>query len=117
MRGGLSSPTLGHDEDRRLVLLIRSTSAWGQARERNRPSRSRQNPVVRLLSVLVSLLLQDVWRYLHWEYVPAPRWVGCRLWDWSYKEFTNMVRRAAWTALAVRRTVPANRPPDERFSR
>ncbi|EMA18778.1 transposase (ISH3) [Haloarcula marismortui ATCC 33799] len=28
-----------------------------------------------------------------------------------------MLCRAAWTALAVRRAVPANRPPDDRFHR
>jgi len=28
-----------------------------------------------------------------------------------------MIQRAAWTALATRRTVPANRPPDDRFTR
>jgi len=33
------------------------------------------------------------------------------------KEFVNMIRRAAWTALAVRRAVPADRPPDDRFHR
>jgi hypothetical protein len=76
-----------------------------------------QNPAVRLLYVVVSLVLQNVWRYLHWEYVATPRRGGRRLWEWSYKEFTNMVRRAAWTALAVRRAVPANRPPDDRFVR
>jgi len=76
-----------------------------------------QSPVVRLLYVVVSLLLQNVWRYLHWEYVATPRRGGRRLWEWSYKEFTNMMRRAAWTALATRRAVPANRPPDDRFSR
>src|SRR6056297_4346339 len=32
-----------------------------------------QNPVVWLLYVVVSLLLQNVWRYLHWEYVATPR--------------------------------------------
>jgi len=41
----------------------------------------------------------------------APRRGGRRLWWWPYKEFVNMIRRAAWTALAVRRAVPANRPP------
>jgi len=62
--------------------------------------------------VVVSLLLlQNVWRYLHYEYVATPRRGGRRLWWWPYKEFVNMVRRAAWTALAVRRAVPANRPP------
>jgi IS4 transposase len=76
-----------------------------------------QNPVVRLLYAVVSLLLQNVWRYLHWEYVATPRRGGRRLWEWSSKEFTNMIRRAAWTALVTRRAVPANRPPDERFSR
>jgi len=78
---------------------------------------STQNPVVRLLYVVVSLLLQNVYRYLHWEYVATPRRGGRRLWQWSFKEFINMVRRAAWAALAVRRTVPANRPPDDRFER
>ncbi|GCF15895.1 hypothetical protein Harman_38300 [Haloarcula mannanilytica] len=37
-----------------------------------------QNPVVRLLYVVVSLLLQNVWRYLHWEYVATPRRSGLR---------------------------------------
>ncbi len=46
----------------------------------------------------------------------APPW-GRRLWKWSFKEFINMIQRAAWTALATRRTVPANRPPDDRFTR
>jgi len=36
---------------------------------------------------------------------------------WPYKEFVNMIRRAAWTALGFRRAVPANRPPDDRFHR
>ncbi|MDB2294203.1 ISH3 family transposase, partial [Halorubrum ezzemoulense] len=40
-----------------------------------------------------------------------------RLWKWSFKEFINMIQRAAWTALATRRAVPANRPPDDRFTR
>ncbi len=34
---------------------------------------STQNPVVRLLYVVVSLLLQNAWRYLHWEYIATPR--------------------------------------------
>jgi len=42
-----------------------------------------------------------------------PRRGGRRLWWWPYKEFVNMIRRAAWTALAVRRAVPANRPPTD----
>jgi len=61
---------------------------------------------VRLLYVVVSLLLQNVWRYLHYEYVATPRRGGRRLWWWPYKEFVNMIRRAAWTALAVRQAVP-----------
>ena len=76
-----------------------------------------RNATVRLLYVVVSLLLQNAWRYLHHEYVATPRQGGRRLWWWPYKEFVNMVRRAAWTALAVRRAVPANRPPDDRFHR
>ena len=47
----------------------------------------------------------------------TPRRGGRRLWWWPYKEFVNMVQQAAWTALAVRRAVPANRPPDDRFDR
>ncbi|KOX95952.1 ISH3 family transposase [Halorubrum tropicale] len=76
-----------------------------------------RDPTVRLLYVVVSLLLQNVWRYLHYEYVATPRRGERRLWWWPYKEFVNMIRRAAWTALAVRRAVPANRPPDDRFHR
>ena len=66
---------------------------------------------------MVSLLLQNAWRYLHYEYVATPRRGGRRLWWWPYKEFVNIVRRAAWTALVVRRAVPENRPPDDRFHR
>ena len=80
-------------------------------------STTTQDPVVRLLYVVVSLLLQNVWRYLHWEYVATPRRGGRRLWTWPFAEFIEMVCRAAWTALAVRRAVPANRPPDARFVR
>ncbi|MDB2272606.1 ISH3 family transposase [Halorubrum ezzemoulense] len=76
-----------------------------------------RDPTVRLLYVVVSLLLQNVWWYLHYEYVATPRRGGRRLWWWPYKEFVNMIRRAAWTALAVRQAVPANRPPGEPFHR
>jgi len=34
----------------------------------------------RLLFVVISLLLQNVRRYLHWEYMAMPRRVGRRLW-------------------------------------
>jgi len=47
--------------------------------------------------VVVSLLLQNVWRYLHYEYVATPAEKRRRLWWWPYKEFVNMIRRAAWT--------------------
>ncbi|MFC7200656.1 ISH3 family transposase [Halospeciosus flavus] len=72
---------------------------------------------LRLLLFIVSLLLQNVWRYLHWMYVAAPRRGGRRLWPWSFREFCEMVVRAAWTALGVRRAVPANQPLDGRFFR
>ena len=71
----------------------------------------------RMLFVVLSLLFQNVWRYLHCEYVATPRRGGRRPREWSFVEFINMVTRAAWTALAVRRTVPANKPPDDRFER
>jgi len=74
-----------------------------------------RDPTVRLLYVVVSLLLQNVWRYLHygmWRRPPRGRRLvvavqGVRQYDSA----------AAWTALAVRRAVPANRPPDDRFHR
>lgn len=72
---------------------------------------------MRFLYVLVSFLLQNAWRYLHWEYVASPASAGRRLWYWPFSEFIAMVRRAAETALAVRCAVPANKPPDKRFSR
>jgi hypothetical protein len=75
------------------------------------------DPTRRLLFVVISLLLQNVWRYLHWKYVATPRRGGRRLWRWPFEEFIDMVTRAAWTALAVRRAVPANQPPDDRFFR
>ncbi|QLH82078.1 ISH3 family transposase [Halosimplex pelagicum] len=80
-------------------------------------STTTQDPARRLLFVVLSLLIQNVWRYLHWEYVATPRRGGRRLWWWPFEEFIDMVTRAAWTALAVRRAVPANRPPDDRFHR
>ncbi|THE63125.1 ISH3 family transposase [Salinadaptatus halalkaliphilus] len=80
-------------------------------------STTTQDPTRRLLFVVLSLLIQNVWRYLHWEYVATPRRGGRRLWWWPFEEFVDMVTRAAWTALAVRRAVPANRLPDDRFHR
>jgi len=71
----------------------------------------------RLLFVVISLLVQNVWRYLHWEYAATPRRGGRRLWWWPFKEFIRMLTRAAWKALSVRRSVPTNRPPDDRFER
>ena len=72
----------------------------------------------RLLFVVISLLLQNVWRYLHWEHAATPRRGGRRLWWWwPFEEFIRMVARAAWNALSVRRSIPANRPPDDRFER
>jgi hypothetical protein len=52
---------------------------------------------------VVSLLLQNSWRYLHWR--------------WPFTEFCEVVLRAAWTALGVRRAVPANQSLDDRFFR
>ena len=74
-----------------------------------------RDATARVLYVVVSLLLQKVWRYLYYENVATPCRDGRRLCWWPYKEFVNMVCRAAWTAFAVRRAVPANRPPDNRF--
>jgi hypothetical protein len=76
-----------------------------------------QNPAVRFLYVLISFLLQNAWRYLHWEYVASPRRGARRLWSWRFDEFLRMVRRAAETVLSVRDSVPANKPPDDRFER
>jgi hypothetical protein len=50
---------------------------------------------LRLLLFVVSLVLQNVWRYLHWMYVAAPPTVGRRLWEWSFTEFCEMVVCAA----------------------
>ena len=78
---------------------------------------SSQDAGLRLVMFVVSLLLQNSWRYLHWRYVAAPRRGGHRLWRWPFTEFCEMVLRAAWTALGVRRSVPANQPLDDRFFR
>ncbi|WP_256684140.1 ISH3 family transposase [Halococcus qingdaonensis] len=85
--------------------------------EKTTISTTTTDPTQRLLFVVISLLFQNAWRYLHWEYVATPRRGGRRLWEWSFEEFIRMVTRAAWTALDVRRAVPANKPPDERFER
>jgi len=65
----------------------------------------------RLLFVVISLLLQNIWQYLHWEYVAMLRRGGRRLWWWPFEEFIRMITRASWNALSVRRSVPANQPP------
>ena len=80
-------------------------------------STTTKDPARRFLFVVISLLAQNVWRYLHWEYVATPRRGGRRLWWWPFEEFIRMVTRAAWNALSVRRKIPANRPPDDRFER
>ena len=80
-------------------------------------STTTKDPARRLLFVVISLLEQNVWRYLHWEYVATPRRGGRRLWWWPFEEFIRMITRAAWNALSVRRSIPANRPPDDRFER
>jgi IS4 transposase len=66
---------------------------------------------------VVSFLLQNVWRYLHWVYVAAPRRGGRRLWRWPFTEFCEMLTRAVWTVLGVRRAVPTNQSLDNRFFR
>jgi len=77
---------------------------------------SSQDAGLRLVMFVVSLLLQNSWRYLHWRYVRRPA-AGAPPWRWSFTEFCEMVLRAAWTALGVRRSVPANQPLDDRFFR
>lgn len=76
---------------------------------------STRDPVIRLLFVVVSLALQNAWRYLRWEFVSVPRRGGRQLLDWSFGEFLAMLTRAVWTVLQVRRAVPSNKPPDDRF--
>jgi IS4 transposase len=71
---------------------------------------SSQDAGLRLVMFVVSLLLQNSCRY-----VAAPRRGVRRLWQWSFTEFCEMVLRTVWTALGVRRAVPANQPLDDRF--
>ena len=63
--------------------------------EKTTISTTTQDPVRRLLFVVISLLFQNAWRYLHWEYVATPRRGGRRLWRWPFEEFIDMVTRAA----------------------
>jgi len=72
---------------------------------------------LRYLLFVTSLLLQNVWRYVHWEFVATARRGGRRLWKWPFVEFCEMLTRAVWAAFNVRRAVPANKPPDDRFKR
>lgn len=85
--------------------------------EQSTATTTTRDRAVRLLLVAVSLLLQNAWRYLHWAYVSTPRRGGRRLWRWPFAEFCAMLTRAVWTAFGVRRAVPANKPPDDRFTR
>ena len=80
-------------------------------------STTTRNPMVRLLFVVISLLLQNAWRYIHWEFVSEPSRGGRQLWWWPFTEFIDMVTRAVWRVLSVRQTLPTNRPPDDRFER
>jgi len=53
--------------------------------------------------------LRGMWR---------PRRIGRRLWWWPYKEFVNMIRRAAWTAPRGASGRPRRSAgPDDRFHR
>ena len=56
-----------------------------------------------------------------------PAWIRCKDWRrptrwgrlrrWPCTEFCGMVLRAAWTALGVRRAVPANKSLNDRLFR
>lgn len=48
------------------------------------------------------------------ECVAMPSRGGRHLCWWPFVEFIDIVRRAAWTALALDRPVPVNRPPSNR---
>lgn len=70
-------------------------------------STTSQDPVRQLLFVVINLLVQNVWRYIHWKYVAKSASAGRRLWRWPFEKFIVMLTRATWTALAVRRSVLA----------
>ena len=85
--------------------------------EQSMISTTTRNPVVWLLFVVISLLLQNAWRYLHWEFVSERSRGGRQLWWRPFTEFIDMVTQAVSRVLSVRQTVPMNRPPDDRFER
>lgn len=66
---------------------------------------------VRLLYVVVSLLLQNAWRYLHYEYAATAHQDRHRLWWWPYKEFVNIVRRVVGSAQRTARAAPRTGHP------
>jgi IS4 transposase len=80
-------------------------------------STTTQDSTRRLLFVVISLLMQNVWRYLHWKCVATPASARRRLWWCPFEEFIRMITRTAWNALSVRCEVPANKPPDDQFTR
>jgi IS4 transposase len=47
--------------------------------EKTMISTTTQDATQRLLFVVIGLFFQNVWRYLHWEYVATPRRRGRRL--------------------------------------
>ena len=94
-------------------LGIESSDRLG---EQTTASTTTQEPAPRFLFVLLGLL-QNVWRYLHWEYDSSPRRGGRQLWEWPFEEFVDMVTRAVWRAVGKLQAVPANWPPDDRFER
>lgn len=75
--------------------------------------------VIRFVLFLVSLVLQNAWRYLHWEYVATPRRGGRRLPYWPFQEFLDLIMWAGWERLGKRESVKTNKPPpaNGRFSR
>jgi len=78
---------------------------------------SSQDAGLRLVMFVVSLLLPEQLAVSSLEVRGGAPPRGRRLWRWSFTEFCEMVLRAAWTALGVRRSVPANQPLDDRFFR
>jgi len=75
------------------------------------------NACLRYLLFVTSLLLQNVWRYVHWEFVSTVRRGGRRLWKWAFVGFCETLTPRCLGSLQRPKTVPANKPPDERFKR
>ena len=77
-----------------------------------------RNPLVRLFLVGVALVLRNVWVWLHWQVLSAPRRGGreVRLGRLRFKAMLGWLAQVAEERFGVEDTTHADRPPSHDFA-